>query len=1153
VQETSYSMQPPRNKLCKYLVSTLAICLGLGAIFVSQLDSSKTDQRKSPSAPGMSNQSLERNEREPIKVSIEPTPWRVNGNTRNWGSRARLVNKEGQPSEAHESDLEKGGTEGQLADRFFYEQRAYPKQAIPPAARARAYDRMRQEETRLRKLSVNVSGSVRAMAAQSTWVALGPTPIEQGFTLNSVGQLAGRVTAIALDPGYGVNNQTVYLGGAQGGIWRSRDNGANWTPLTDDQPSLAIGALAVDPTNPNIIYVGTGEGNRSYDNYYGAGLLKSTNGGATWTQIGGPIASTPPQIPAFLFASFFSLKVDSEYPSTIYAATGLGVTSGSTGGTDLVTIGQRGAWKSTDGGTTWINLDPLGTGGAETCTDIEIDPLDHQRVFASLARQGIFRSNSGGAPGTWERLTTGLPDTGFSRVELAVGPPLAPSTNSTLYAVFAQSDGDLLGIFRSTDGGASWLQVALPQARGQDNYNLALVVDPLEANIVYYGTQANSNYTGGTLWRSKNGGASWSDISLGTGGVFLHEDTHVIVISPTDRNTLFTGNDGGIWRTNNATATTVSWNNLNRTLSLTQIQALAIHPTDPSILIGGTQDNGTNLYSGAFWRQLRAGDGGSPVIDSANPQVIYHTFENYNNTFGIPPQLGPEVSSDGGNSWAPRGCFGCVPQFGGLNPSDRVGFYAPLSSHTGFTGPQGNVIYFGTHRVYRSANRGSTWIGLGASADGFGTDLSKGDGWVSVIRAHPIIGPGSPPAELVWIGTSDGNVQFTANAGAIQGAMFTNVTKPPLPNRFVTDIAIDPSNQQTVFVTYSGFDTNTPPTPGHVFTSNDQGATWINISGNLPDLPVASIVIDPVLPQTFYIGTDLGVFQTSDGGSTWFRLSNGMPLIAVFMLRYNPLDRTLVAGTHGRGTYRLALPNSLPNAISSFSVASRTGVEVAIESLVISIGSDLATTAQGEQSHTNSLPTSLAGTTIKIRDSAGSERFAQMVYARTDQVQYQIPPGTNPGLATVAITSGDGTISVGTLNVVAVAPGLFSADSSGTSLAVAQVMRLAGGAYTGEQSTIHYDQAHGTFVTTPIDLGPETQQVVLVVYGTGIRFSPQSGLSVTIGGVAAPIDHVGLQPNFPGLDQVSVTLPRSLIGRGEVDVVLVADGKTANVVKIAIL
>ncbi|MGH9801469.1 MAG: WD40/YVTN/BNR-like repeat-containing protein, partial [Blastocatellia bacterium] len=469
------------------------------------------------------------------------------------------------------------------------------------------------------------------------------------------------------------------------------------------------------------------------------------------------------------------------------------------------------------------------------------------------------------------------------------------------------------------DGGNTWTKLVSPQSGSQVNYNIAIAVDPTDANTVYYATGTNAINNGGTLFRSTNGGQNWSDLSIGDGTEGLHADTHAIAVSPANGNILFTGNDGGIWRTNNATANIVTWKNLNPNLNITQFQSIAIHPTNPNFVIGGTQDNGTNLFTGQLsWRAIRGGDGGFTLIDQSNPQVLYHTFFNQNNSGGQRSQIGPEVSLNGGSTWSRRGCFNCAAnQPGNFNASDRVGFYAPMAQNTGFTGQSGNVIYFGTHRLYRSPDQGLIWTGLGASTDGFGADLTKGTGRLSAIAAHPNLSNGQ---EIVWVGANDGSVQVTGNAGSGASATFTNLTKAPLPTRFVTDIALDASNIQRAVVTFSGFNSVTPTTPGHVFLTINQGQSWADISGNLPDVPVTSAAINPTNSSTIYIGTDLGVFQTTNGGTSWERLGNGMPRVATYMVRYQATTNTLFAATHGRGVYRLTTSRALATvSAASFS------------------------------------------------------------------------------------------------------------------------------------------------------------------------------------------------------------------------------------------
>lgn len=803
--------------------------------------------------------------------------------------------------------------EGEHAGRhdWFYAQRAYPQTEIPFGAMLRAHETWEREAAALR---LRTAREPELSLAAPTWTPLGPAPIAQGqtFGLPRV-PVSGRINVIALHPGYnGTDNQTLYIGAATGGVWRSTNNGTTWTPLFETQPFLAVGALAIDPQNPNVIYAGTGEG-KVTQGYYGVGLLKSTDGGVNWSLITGPISTRPPNQPAFINASFTKIAIDPVTPATVFATTTIGVpNSASSSPAEFPPLGQRGVWRSTDGGQNWTNVDPPGTGGNFSATDVMIDPRNSNRVFAVMRGVGIFRSESGGVAGSWTKLAGGLPaETEWLRGNFAVGPPLAPATETTIYLALAATNSNLRGIFRSTDNGATWTELTRPQTPGQANYNLALAVDPVNANTIYYGTSANSNNNGGTLWRSLNGGQSWADLSQGSGTGGLHADTHFIVISPTNRTTLFTANDGGVFRTENALNSPVPWTNLNATLNITQFQSVALHPTEPDLLIGGTQDNGTNRFNGSLsWTNIDFGDGGHSLIDQANPQVMYHTYFNVNGTNAV---MGPSISFNGGNSWpAFVGCNRCAATSGNINPNDRVSFYAPLGQHTGFTGANGNVIYFGTNRLYRSADRGQVWTGVGPSNDGFGTDLTKNvantQSYLTTIAAHPQLNQTTvPPGEVVWIGTSDGNIQRTTNAGLLGTATWTNLTKAPLPNRFVTDIALDAANQQRAVVTFSGFNANTTATPGHVFLTVNGGTTWTDISGNLPDTPANTVVIDPTRANTYYVGTDIGVFQTSDGGTTWIRMDDGMPKVPVVMLRFQSSTASLVAATHGRGIFRAVI------------------------------------------------------------------------------------------------------------------------------------------------------------------------------------------------------------------------------------------------------
>lgn len=1043
--------------------------------------------------------------------------------------------------------------EGGRREEWLYQQRAYPAARIPAEAGNRMVEQLDREEARMRADQRWMARMAADPAQQAVWAALGPQPILGGRTLGSPrNNVSGRISAIAIDPRYnGTTNQTVYIGGAQGGVWKSTDNGANWAPLTDGQPSIAIGAIAVDPRNPETIYAGTGDGTRCALCYYGAGLLKSINGGATWSVVQGPIAIRDPKIPAFLNAAFTQIVVDPSNSSTIYVGTTFGATAASTSEFEQTAVGQVGLWKSTDGGANWRNLDPGATEGTFTVHDVIVDPKNPNRIIAGLRTIGLYRSEQGGEPGTWQPLTNGLPNLGadpqntspYRRVALASGPPIAPSTNTTLYAAFARTNSQLLGIFRSTDNGGSWTQVTSPQLVGQANYNLDITVDPNDGGILYYGTSTNDANNGGTLWRSRDAGQTWSDISRGngvTGG--LHVDTHQIALAPGNGDLLFTGNDGGMWRTEAAKADTVVWTQLNNTLNLSQFMSIAVHPTDPNLVIGGTQDNGTNRFRGAVaWDHIADGDGGFTLIDQSNPQVMYHTFFNQNSSGSGGAVIGPEISFNGGNSWSLRGCFSCATAQGNFNPADRVAFYAPMAVHAGFTGASGNVVYFGTFRLYRTPDRGSAWTGLGTSNDGFGADLTKGQGVISAIAAHTQLADG----EVVWVGTSDGLVQVTANAGANAGATFTNVTKGPLPNRYVADIAADPANSQRTVVVYSGFNSVTPATPGHVFLTNNRGGSWTDISGNLPDVPVTSVALNPTNPANIFLGTDLGVFQTTNGGTTWERLSNGMPRVATFMIRYQAATGALFAATHGRGVYRL----TTSRAVTTVSAANFSASSIASEAIVAAFGTGLATLSAGATSVP--LPTTLGGSRITVRDSAGVERLSPLFFVSSQQINFQIPPGTVNGAATVTITSNDGIVSIGSAQIAAVAPSLFAQNANGRGVPAGFALRIRANGAQENLAISTLNAPQNQFIPAPIDLGAETDQVFLVLFGTGIRFrSALSNVSATIGGVNAPVQFAGAQGSLVGLDQVNLSIPRSLLGRGEVDVALIVNGIPANLLRV---
>jgi len=477
---------------------------------------------------------------------------------------------EGPDIEAHEGESIRGRLE------YFYRRRAFPFARIPTGSLQRAEVQLRARWPAAAQGRAFISASGAGL-----WSSLGPRPITAGP--NAV---SGRVTAVAVDPG---NPNVLYIGGAQGGIWKSSDAGASWSPRTDDQCSLAIGSIAIDPVDPRIIYAGTGEANLSADSYYGCGVLRSTDGGTTWAQFGASVFDTPTggaYIPAIV--------VDQ-------------ASAGSAGTSVVIAATNSGVWRSTDSGQSWTLVLP------GYATGLVQDPVSTNLWYAAITFtngvRGIYKSGTNGL--TWASATVGFPATNIGRIALAI----APSSPSTLYAAVqddfdqAGSDGSLLGIYKTTDGALSWNQLTAANAScgSQCWYDMVLAVNPGDAQQVLFG--------GIALYASNDGGNTF----FGAGGG-IHVDQHAIVFA--DATTMYAGNDGGVYR---GILPGYIWESLNNDLALTQFYpGLSLQPGAGLGILAGTQDNGTLEYSGApSWNFVLGGDGGYTAIDWLTAGVAY--------------------------------------------------------------------------------------------------------------------------------------------------------------------------------------------------------------------------------------------------------------------------------------------------------------------------------------------------------------------------------------------------------------------------------------------------------------------------------------------------------------------------------------------------
>jgi photosystem II stability/assembly factor-like uncharacterized protein len=935
---------------------------------------------------------------------------------------------------------------------WFYRQRAFPLGRIPAGARQKALEQM--EEMRRRESGRTSTAAPReALAAAGnvdpSWTPIGPQPVESA----SFFVVSGRVTALAVNP---QNPKNVYLGAAEGGVWLTTDGGMTWKPLTDFQASLAVGSIALDPTTCtstgcNTIYVGTGEENFAGDSYYGAGILKSTDGGNTWAQLGQSTFVGP--INSFVGGAHIgSLAIQPNKPQVLLAGVQKLIRA------DTGT--SSGVYRSPDGGQSWMQVISGAAG-----TEVLFDPSSCQPAapgqppppcvaYAALGspggdpQNGIYKSSDGGvtwcalSPGTTPQITpaagctaaTGLPATNIGRIQLAIA---APPSTSTIYASIADAStasNNLLGMFKTTNSGQSWTQLTTTPDYCQPQcwYDNVVRVHPNNASVIYAGGSATSFSTGGYLVRSTTGGSSWSGIALGANSVRIHVDIHALAFgfTGTTATQLYVGNDGGIWSTDVSNATgAINWSDLNGPLEITQFYpGHSIHPSSQNIGIGGTQDNGTLNYVGILpWVDTDAcGDGGWTAIDPAVPSTVYATCEN----------IDVEKSYQNGQRDPVTGRTSFIESDSGIDQNDfvigRVEFIPPFVIDP--NNPQ--RLYFGTFRVYQTNDSARSWTAISLDLPGGADDLTA----VAVAPSD---------SNTVYAGTSNGLV-FVTNKAGDRSAVLNSWTKmnAMLPTRFVTQLAVDPTLSSTAYVTFSGFAFGTDK-QGHVFKTINGGIFWQDISCSVPDctapgptdlpnIPVNDIVIDPAAPNTLYVGTDVGVFSTSNGGATWSTLVTGLPRVAVLGLKLRRASRTLRAATHGRSVWDLQLADSRTFFLSSLSPVTDpvgrgdlplvvSGGGFTMSSVVLWNGQKLATTFATANQLTATVPAS---------------NLASAITAQVSVSDPSQPSPTNSLVFTVTAAAPT-TTSISPTTAAQGSPG-FTLTVNGTNFASNSVVRFNG-------------------------------------------------------------------------------------------------------------
>jgi photosystem II stability/assembly factor-like uncharacterized protein len=647
------------------------------------------------------------------------------------------------------------------------------------------------------------------------WRALGPSSIPHGQTYGKGGNnkppVSGRCSGILISPS---NPKHLVLCTGGGGLWETLDQGKTWRPLTDQQPTLSMGAICGAPSSPNIVYAGTGEGDNA--SQLGVGLLRSADGGQTWEHVPAKELSG---------TGIYDIAVDPTNPLNIWVGT------------------SEKLLQSTDGGVSWRTVQPAAT------WDISINPNDPQEIFAATV-PGLVRSTNGGTTWTRVALSGSTPGSRFSRMEVCH----APSNPAVVY-VGAVLDQKVMLWRRASNGGAFSAEKPPTMDKKSDIdqswYDWCMAVSPANPGILYWGAV--------TLYKGVRGasGWTWRNISSRDTGDSIHPDQHHLAFDPSDPNVLYVCNDGGLFRSPDGGT---SWTSLNPGLSITEFEFLIHLESDDNWLIGGTQDNGTvgNPVSGK-WDQIALGDGGDCGADDKN-KLCYHSY------FGIWIERAP-VAGAGAFKWK---------DVSPPAPDDYDAlFYPPMDVSERIVAKAGVTLFV-------SDDSGGTW----AEVD-FGGKGGEKASALSIVNS-----------KTIFIGTENGRVARIVRAtSGWAKATVAQLTSPR--GDFISDIVVLGASQQVIWTSCSAFG------GGHVFRSTNGGKAWSNRTGNLPDIPVNAIVIDPKNTERIFAATDHGVYQSENAGAKWTDFSNGLPNAVVGDMVLHERRRVIRAGTRNRGAWEV--------------------------------------------------------------------------------------------------------------------------------------------------------------------------------------------------------------------------------------------------------